>query len=355
MKKKFMTLVVGLCAAALLAGCGAKEISNDKITIKQYKGLEVTIPKYEMSDMEFESCKESDMQTIWEQVGIKDRAAEKGDTVVIGYEGKKDGVAFEGGTAEIYFLELGSNSFIPGFEDGIVGKTPSETTFDLNLTFPETYQNNPDLAGKAVVFTVTLRAILPEFSEEYIPLLTEDKCKTLDEYRKMREEESAKSYEESLTEENKEARLQGVVWEELIENSVVSNYPQKELDEYISYYEEMYKYYASMYQVEYETFCQQQLGMTAEQLKAQLTEDAKSYVAQQYAVELIAETEKMTISEKLYEEKLAEYAEQAQQEDVKAFEEQAGEDTIKKNILYEMVTELITENCVQVEKKAEDK
>lgn len=355
MKKKLMTLVAFLCVAVMLAGCGAKAISNDKITIKQYKGLEVTIPEYEMSDAEFESCKASDMQTIWEEVGIKDRAAEKGDVAVIGYVGKKDGVAFEGGTAELYFLELGSGSFIPGFEDGIVGKTPSEETFDLNLTFPETYQNNPDLAGKAVVFTVTLKAILPEFSEEYIPLLTADKCKTLDEYRKMREEEAAKSYEESLTEENKEARLQGVVWEAVIENSVVANYPQDELDDYVNYYVEMYKYYASMYQMEYDAFCQQQLGMTSEELNTQLTQDAKSYIAQQYAVELIAETEKMTISEKLYEEKLAEYAKNAQNDDVKAFEEEAGEDNIKKNILYEMVTELITENCVQVEEKVEDK
>ena len=354
MKKRITTMIVGLCIVGLLAGCGNKEISNDNITITQYKGLEVTIPEYEMSDAEFESMKATDMQTAWREIGIKDRAAANGDTVVIGFEGKMNGKTFEGGTSEEYYLELGSKSFIDGFEEGIVGKKPGEE-FDLDLEFPDPYPNNPDFAGKPVVFTVTFHAILPEFSEEFIPALTANKCTTLEEYRKMREEEAAKSYEESLTEEDKEAQLQSAAWETLLEKCVVKSYPQDEVDEYVTSGESYYKQYAQSMGMEYDAFCQTYLRMTAEEFTARLTEDAKKTIAQKYAIELIAEEEKMTISAKLYDEKLAEYAEQAQQEDVKAFEKEVGEKVIKQNILFENVTELIVDSCKVVEDKAETK
>ncbi len=354
MKKRFMAMVAGMMVVALLAGCGNREISNDNITITQYKGLEVAIPAYEMSESEWEQCVISDMQTAWETIGIKDRAAANGDTVAIGYVGTKDGVAFEGGTSDLYFLELGSNTFIDGFEAGIVGRTPGEE-FDLNLTFPSSYDNT-ELAGQPVVFRVTLKAILPEFSEEFIPTLTDDKCKTLDEYKEMRRAETEQANEESMTEEDKEERLQYYAWEALREKCTVNSYPQSEVDEYVQSGIDYYTYYASYFGMEYEAFCETYLQMTAEEFKAQLTEDAKKYICQEYAVELIAETEKMTISDELYEKELnAYFEEQTQYTDVAEYEEAVGETAIKQSILYDMVTALITEHCVEVESIAEDK
>ena len=88
-----------------------------------------------------------------------DRAVETGDTVNIDYEGKKDDVAFDGGTAQGYDLTIGSGSFIAGFEDGLIGAAPGETR-ELALSFPEDYKVNPDLAGTDVVFTATVNSLL---------------------------------------------------------------------------------------------------------------------------------------------------------------------------------------------------
>lgn len=106
-----------------------------------------------------------------ETVEVTDRAAATGDTVNIDYAGSIDGVAFDGGTAQGYDLTLGSGRFIDGFEDQIVGHTPGET-FDVVVTFPDPYENNPDLAGKEAVFTTTLNSIqetqLPELTDAWV-------------------------------------------------------------------------------------------------------------------------------------------------------------------------------------------
>lgn len=352
MKKKLMTIMVGIMMVTLLAGCGNREISNDKITITQYKGLEVEIPAYEMTEDEWNQCVASDMQTIWEDIGIKDRAAATGDTAVIGYVGKKtDGEEFDQADPSFWVLEAGNA--IDGFVEGIVGHMPGDT-FELNLTFPDTYTPNPDLAGQPAIFSVTLHAILPEFSEEFIPKLTDGKCTTLDEYKEMRRAEAEKSYEESLDEEAQKSRLQGLAWQALMEKCTVNTYPQAEVDEYVSYYIDYYTYNATSAGMDLETLLGY-YGTTTEEFTAKLTEDAKTYIRQEYAVELIAEQEKMTISDELYQEKLAEFAKEANYDDVDAFEEAAGETTIKQNILYEMVTEFITEKSVVVDSTAETK
>ncbi|MBO5755601.1 MAG: trigger factor, partial [Clostridia bacterium] len=139
------------------------------VAIEGYLGIEVekkvTPVTDEDVDAEITRVRERNARTI----EVTDRAAQDGDTVTIDYEGKVDGVAFDGGKADGHDLKLGSGSFIPGFEDQIVGKQIGET-FDVNVTFPEEYHAK-DLAGKAAVFTVTLHAIkateLAELDDEF--------------------------------------------------------------------------------------------------------------------------------------------------------------------------------------------
>ena len=120
MKKRMLAVVVGLCTVISLVGCGNKEISNDKIRITQYKGLEVDkVEVAEVTDADIESSIKSTLQTMKQPV--TDRAVESGDFVTIDYAGKVDGEAFDGGTAEDAELEIGSGTFIPGFEDAIIG------------------------------------------------------------------------------------------------------------------------------------------------------------------------------------------------------------------------------------------
>ena len=183
MKKKTLGFLAALLSVCMLAGCGAKDTGDgtgsgsgagtestalkdmdvDKyVTLGEYKGLAVTVDTVEVDEDEWDSL----VNNVYygnitaENGGITDRAVETGDTVNIDYEGKKDGVAFDGGTAQGYDLTIGSGSFIDGFEDGLIGVMPGETV-DLDLSFPEVYPNNPDLAGQPVVFTVTVNYIQP--------------------------------------------------------------------------------------------------------------------------------------------------------------------------------------------------
>ncbi len=136
------------------------------VKLGDYKKLSVTKPKVSVTAKEVDEVLERLRQSQAEKKEVK-RAAKNGDEVIIDFVGKKDDEPFNGGASDDYPLTLGSNSFIPGFEEGIVGKKPGET-FDLNVTFPEDYQV-PDLKGAAVVFTVTLKKV-----QEVVPPKLDD-------------------------------------------------------------------------------------------------------------------------------------------------------------------------------------
>lgn len=138
------------------------------VTLGDYKNLKATKQKITVLAKDVDEVLERLRQSQAEKKEV-DRAAKSGDEVTIDFVGKKDGAAFDGGTAKDYPLRLGSDSFIPGFEDGVVGKKPGET-FDIDLTFPENYHAD-NLKGAAVTFTVTLKKIeelaLPELNDEF--------------------------------------------------------------------------------------------------------------------------------------------------------------------------------------------
>lgn len=146
-----------------------------EVTLGQYKELDVTKQERNVSDEEVDANLESKREQHAEMV-LKESAAENGDTVVIDYEGSVDGVPFDGGKAENHSLELGSNSFIPGFESGLVGVEPGEER-DVTVTFPEEYQAE-ELAGKEAVFKVKVHEIkakaLPELDDEFAKDIDEE-------------------------------------------------------------------------------------------------------------------------------------------------------------------------------------
>lgn len=195
MKKRIIAFVMAACMVAGVAGCGKdkkEELDYTALTEKQFeslykeavKGLEdyVTLGEYKgvaytpqeestVTDEEVQEEIENLRETYATTTQVTDRAAASGDTVNIDYTGKIDGEEFDGGSSSAYDLTLGSGTFIPGFEDQLVGVTPGATV-DVNVTFPEEYSNNPDLAGKAAVFTVTMNYIqgekqLPELNDEF--------------------------------------------------------------------------------------------------------------------------------------------------------------------------------------------
>ena len=146
-----------------LAGCGKKakrQLYNDKlskyITLADYKGLKVDTKSDEFKEY-YGNMISSDVSSNNLYVKKTEGTVANGDTANIDYTGKKDGVAFDGGTAAGYDLTIGSNSFIDGFETGLIGKKIGDTV-DLNLKFPENY-SSAELAGKAVVFTVKINYV----------------------------------------------------------------------------------------------------------------------------------------------------------------------------------------------------
>ncbi len=194
MKKRWIGVFALTMSAVLLCGCGGKKNgsggnssgefqASDYVTLGEYKGLEIDVMPAETYDDE-----EIDIQTkqfyfnyVDEQEGITDRPVELLDMTNIDYEGKKDGVPFEGGTAKGALLLIGSGQFIAGFEDGLVGVMPGETV-DLNLKFPEGYDDG-ELSGKEVVFTVTVNFI-PEMKDAKVETLGIPDVKTVEQLRK---------------------------------------------------------------------------------------------------------------------------------------------------------------------------
>lgn len=153
----------------------AKDMDLEKyVTLKDYQNFRVEREAVEIDEEEVELIlKDAYYNYFPADQGIKDRAVENGDTVNIDYVGKKDGVAFDGGTAQGTPLTIGSNSYIDGFESGLIGVMPGETV-DLNLTFPEDYHSE-ELAGQAVVFTVTVNCIIPEeMKDEHVAGIVPD-------------------------------------------------------------------------------------------------------------------------------------------------------------------------------------
>ena len=331
MKKKMMAvLLAGMMILA--AGCGSKE---GKVTIGEYKGLALTSVSQATVDEEIQT-----MLEYYAEVVEVDRAAEEGDTVNIDYVGLKDGVAFDGGTAEGVDLVLGSDSYIDGFEDGLIGAVAGEQR-DLNLTFPENY-GNEELNGQAVVFQVTVNAVkaeqIPELTDEFIAGIVPE-YPTVESYTEaLRESMNLESYYEQVT-------------EQLMASSEVEKYNEDDVAErkalLIAEYTSYAEYYGSYYGLDTETAVMYFLGFESmEAFEEEMGNYAYEVEKNAMIIEAIAEAENIEVSDAVYEEKLAEYAEYYGYDDVAAFEEANGKDLIVDSILSELVMEFIIDNAI---------
>lgn len=351
MKKKWIAVALSLVMAASLSGCSG-ELSNEYITIKQYKGLEVAeVATTEVTDETVENMVNSNLTASQSREEITDRAAEDGDTVDIDYAGTIDGVAFDGGTASGTSLVLGSGQFLgaegdyKGFEEQIVGHNAGEE-FDITVKFPAEYQNT-EVADKVAVFHITLNGIYtittPELTDEWVQANSET-SKTVEDYKKEIRESL-----ESANEENTNNTLKSEVLEALMEQVEVKELPEDRIEEQYQAIEDNYTYMAELYSMEFADFLSTYMGMTEDSFKEQAQTAAEESVKRQLACELLAEKKNLEPSDEEYETKLKEYADAYGYDDVDAFEEEMGEDVIKNAVLQDKVAEYLIENCVQVE------
>jgi len=306
MKKK--GLILFMCSILALAGaCKSGTTSglkaSDYVTLGKYKGIEVTVDRVEITDELVEMAIEDHRKSNATVEEVTGRAVMKGDIVNIDFVGMMDGVAFDGGSAQGVDLEIGSGQFIPGFEDGLIGANIGDTV-SINLNFPEVYQNNPDLAGKPVVFNVTINSIaaamVPELTDEYVKEFTEyDSVQAF--------KDATKQQLQEISDENYEADLMNVVLNKLIEEATFSSIPQSLLDFHADTYRNFMEQQVMLtYGVTLDEYLEY-LGMTRDDFEQVVSRFAEGQAKAELVEKAIADSEKIKISEKDYKEMLPQY------------------------------------------------
>ena len=244
-------------------------ITEPTVKLGNYKGLNVKKEEATVSDEEVQNHINSLLQE-YAELAVKDGKVENGDVAIIDFEGFKDGVAFDGGKGENYSLTIGSHSFIPGFEEGIVGMSKGEEK-DLELTFPEDYMSE-ELKGQKVVFKVKVNEIksriVPELDEEFFADLGMDNIKTKEDLEK-----SIK--EEILAEKNHELghKFEDDLLDKASENMEVSFADELVEDEKEAMYQDLVKR-MSMQGITEELYLKY-TNSTKEDIMAKMTEELK--------------------------------------------------------------------------------
>ena len=272
-----------------------------EVTIETYKGLKIKKYEYNVSDADVEKEMKKILESAATDKEVTDRACQLGDTVNIDFSGSVAGEKFPGGTADDYDLVLGSGSFIPGFEDAVVGMKKGENR-DINVKFPEDYQAD-NLRGKDAVFNITLNKITekqyPELTDEYVKshagvdTVEEYKAKTRSRLEKNAENKSRDETENSIiTEICKHAKAE-------IPDAMIEN----EIDRMVQDFS-----YRLMYQgLKLEDYLKY-MQLTMEQFRSQFTEQATPRVMSQLVIDKIIKTEGFKVEDGELDAKIEEQA-----------------------------------------------
>ena len=313
--------------------------ASEYVTLGEYKDLTVEVTPVEVTDEQvMDKIASETKQTLTEGT------VESGDTVNIDYAGKIDGEEFDGGSAEGYDLEIGSCTFIDGFEDGIIGMQVGDTK-DLELKFPEDYHST-DLAGKDVVFTVTVNSIsrVPELTDEVADSVVEGM--TAEAYQESVRQDLEDQAKESQKTEAEQKLLQAVY-----ENATIDGYPEENLQYTIKRAKDYYEWLASMYGMSLDDYLKN-YGMTQDEFNEQIQPVAEEALGEEMTLLAIAKEENIEVSDEEYEAGLARYAEAQGMDDPSKLEEAYGENYIKNSLLQEKVLEFLYENAT-IEEVAE--
>ncbi len=231
MKKKIISIiaVTGLCMG-ILTGCGnlLPDYSGN-VTLGQYEGVEYTVMSTEVSDEELQAQVDAFLQQCGESREVTEGTVKMGDTINLDYIGYCDGVAFEGGNTEGQgtTLVIGSHSYIDDFEDQLVGHEVGEEGIEVNVSFPDPYKNNPDLAGKPATFVCTINSIIvtdypSELTDELVAANTN--YDTVNSYM-----DALRMDYESYKQNIADTQMKQELITKVIDNSTINEYPEAEL------------------------------------------------------------------------------------------------------------------------------
>ena len=311
----------------------------------EYKGIEVTAEAPAVTDEYLQSYIDYVLQSNMVTTDITDRAVQNGDFTNIDYEGKIDGVAFDGGTAQGYDLEIGSGSFIPGFEDGLIGAAIGETR-DVTVTFPESYPSE-EVAGKEAVFTVTVNSIhtetIPELTDELVKGL-EGNCSTVDEYRQY-------AYELLMEDEQSthDSNAQMDILAKVVENSEFKEPPAEMVTRYYDRIKSNMSSYAAMYGYDLESFMAA-TGSSEEQLQESAEQASREIIA----MKAIADAENLNVTDEDMDEELAKNAGDYGYEDVEEYKKALDLKGYKEYMMTEKVLSFLFDNAVITDTQPEE-
>lgn len=314
-----------------------------EVTLGEYKGLEIAKKDAEVTEKDIEDAIKVEQNKNARLVSIEDRAVISGDTTVIDFEGSIDGKLFDGGAGEDYTLVIGSNSFIAGFEDQIIGHNVGDE-FDINVTFPENY-HIADLAAKPAVFKVKLKEIkakdLPEINDDFISEISE--FETLEEYKKDLKVKLGEAKEKRVKTEVENEALSKAV-----ENASM-DIPEPMVKEQV---DRMINDYANRMSAQGYSLDQymQFTGMTVDTLRTQMEPGALNQIKSRLVLEKIAEVEKLEASDEDIENELKKIAQNYKMEldKVKEFFPESQKEALSKDIILNKAVDLLVENVKMV-------
>ena len=319
-----------------------------EVTLGEYKGLEVEVTPVEVTEEEVAAELKREQENNSRTIDVDDRAVAQGDMVTLDFEGFVDGVAFEGGKGTDYPLTIGSNSFIPGFEDQLVGAELNKEV-EVNVTFPEDYHAN-DLAGKAAVFKCTVKAIkvkeLPELDDEFAKDVSE--FDTLAEYKADVEKKIRERKEGVAKREREDKAVDAVIANAQMDipEAMIQNQIQQLMNDFVQRMQAQGLSIDQYYQF---------TGLDKAKIQEQMRPQALKRIQSRLVLEKVAEVENIQISDEKFEEELKTMADmyKMEVEKLKELMGDAEKEQMKKDIAVQEAVTLVAESAKVVEKKEE--
>ena len=319
-----------------------------EVTLGEYKGLEVEVAPVEVTEEEVAAELKREQENNSRTIDVDDRAVAQGDMVTLDFEGFVDGVAFEGGKGTDYPLTIGSNSFIPGFEDQLVGAELNKEV-EVNVTFPEDYHAN-DLAGKAAVFKCTVKAIkvkeLPELDDEFAKDVSE--FDTLAEYKADVEKKLRERKEGVAKREREDKAVDAVIANAQMDipEAMIQNQIQQLMNDFVQRMQAQGLSIDQYYQF---------TGLDQAKIQEQMRPQALKRIQSRLVLEKVAEVENIQVSDEKFEEELKTMADmyKMEVEKLKELMGDAEKEQMKKDIAVQEAVTLVAESAKVVEKKEE--
>ena len=313
-----------------------------EVTLGEYKGLKVDKYSTRVTQKEVDEEIEKERERNARTIEVTDRAVQDKDTVTLDFEGFVDGVAFDGGKGTDYPLTIGSGSFIPGFEEQLIGAELEKET-EVNVTFPEDYQSE-ELAGKAATFKCTVHAIkakeLPELDDEFASDVSE--CETLEAYRA----EVKKNIKERKEREGKEKREDQAVGQ-AVENAQM-DIPQPMIDMQVRQMTDDFARRIQQQGLSMEQYFQF-TGLTAEKMLEEMKPQAEKRIKTRLVLEAVVKAENIEISDERLDEELQKMADayQMEVEKLKEFMGEKEKAQMKEDIAVQEAVTLVSEAAVE--------